>query len=195
MSLNMSKAWSRKFWFRQMVKNYKVWKNRFSIWTQWVYYLDWKLYMSKELIDLKRIGVPNGLVSKCWQVFAPKLRDAEMDLKTDFDAASNKEKFRTCQTMPGSGLWTRDLFLPRLRPPGWNVQEGEVSATRKILPGLFGPQRFRGSFLSQRQFHCWDPLRFFQSPAWRAEELQQFRLAPFPGPQARPIITPEGSTR
>ena len=23
--------------------------------------------------------------------FAPKLRDAEMDLKTDFDAASNKE--------------------------------------------------------------------------------------------------------
>ena len=29
--------------------------------------------------------------SNTGKYFAPKLRDAEMDLKTDFDAASNKE--------------------------------------------------------------------------------------------------------
>ena len=45
----------------------------------------------RNFIDLKRIGFPMDWFSNAGKYFAPKLRDVEMDLKTDFDAASTKK--------------------------------------------------------------------------------------------------------
>ena len=49
------------------------------------------LHVEGTLLIWKELGFPMDWFPNAGKFFAPKLRDVEMDLKTDFDAASNKE--------------------------------------------------------------------------------------------------------